>query len=119
MLPILETVLKAEYDRLLKCYLQRAILDYRTLKFRGLGARERGIETPGLERAFITIRMAAEAEEATGGQSRQERQWDEDMPEMRQAAETVELAAGGSCRQSWRSSAGQARARARCCSGRG
>jgi formylglycine-generating enzyme required for sulfatase activity len=90
----IEARLKAAYDLRLKCYLERAIIDYRTLKFRGLGARERGIETPGLERAFITIRMAAEAEGKKQAEKAGKRGMlaDEKMPEMRQAAETVELA---------------------------
>lgn len=45
-----------------RAYLEKAIEDYRYFKFRGLDTRARGIETPELDQAYISVRMTPEAE---------------------------------------------------------
>lgn len=85
---------QAEDEQLLQRYLGRASEDYRTLKFRGVLVRGRHVETPSLEHTFITIRMEAEAEakklpSKAGKTGRMEA---DQTTEMRQPAETVELA---------------------------
>ena len=85
---------QAEDERLLQRYLERASQDYRTLKFRGVLVRGRHVETPELEHTFITIRMEAEAEakKLPGKTGRTGRMEADQTTEMRQPAETVELA---------------------------
>jgi hypothetical protein len=42
-------------------YLRAVIEDYRFVKFRGQGARARGIEPPELDRVYVSLRMTPEA----------------------------------------------------------
>ncbi len=49
-------------DDLVQPYLKAVIEDYRYFKFRGLDTRARGIETPELDQAYISVRMTPEAE---------------------------------------------------------
>ena len=51
-----------EVDDATRDYLKKAIEDYRYFKFRGLDTRSRGIDTPELDQAYITIRMVPETD---------------------------------------------------------
>lgn len=59
-----ETWKKAEADDALgqstQRYLDAVIEDYRFVKFRGQGARARGIEPPELDRVYVSLRMTPE-----------------------------------------------------------
>jgi formylglycine-generating enzyme required for sulfatase activity len=51
-----------EVSEVTRDYLVKVIEDYRCFKFRGLDTRSRGIETPELDQAYISIQMVPEAE---------------------------------------------------------
>ena len=67
-----EVFTRLEVDEVTRDYLKKVIEDYRYFKFRGLDTRSRGIDTPELDQAYITIQMVPEVERQTVHDSRED-----------------------------------------------